>query len=244
MNPVTPQIRWSAVGTVVTVAAVAAVMSYGHLRSVAAEQGEDIALLFPLSVDGLIVAASLVLLVRRRSGQPGGALAWPGLLLGVAATVAGNIASAEPAALARVVAAWPPIAFALSYELLLSLIRPAASAEPEHDNDAAQQPQPPAADTGWHAPDPVPAAPVEIPAPAPAPAPQPVPTVAAPPTPAAAARQHVPADDGDLAARAARLLADTDGQPPGRRALAAQLGCTEHRARTLLNTLSTNGAHR
>ncbi len=243
---VTPQIRWTAVGTVVTVAAVAAVMSYGHLMSVAAEQGEDIAVLFPLSVDGLIVAASLVLLVRRRSGQPGGALAWCGLLVGVAATVAGNIASAEPTALARVVAAWPPVAFALSYELLLSLIRPAASAEPEHGAEAAQEQPPPAADDGWRAPDPAPTAPVapvEIPAPAPAPAPQPVPTAAAP-APAPVVAEPPEVDDDDLAARAARLLADTDGQPPGRRALAAQLGCTEHRARTLLDTLSPNGAHR
>lgn len=125
---VSPRVRWAAVATVVMVAAVAAVMSYGHLRAVAAEQGEDAAALFPLSVDGLIVAASLVLLVRRRAGLAGGALAWCGLLVGVAATVAGNVASAEPTVLARLVAAWPPVAFALSYELLLTLIRPTTPA--------------------------------------------------------------------------------------------------------------------
>ncbi|MQA14927.1 MAG: DUF2637 domain-containing protein [Pseudonocardiaceae bacterium] len=120
---VTPPVRWTAVVTVVVVGAVAAAMSYGHLYAVAYGQGEYAAAVFPLSVDGLIVAASLVLLVRRRSGQSGGLLAWSGLLVGVAATVAGNIASAEPTALARVVAAWSPVAFALSYELLLTLTR-------------------------------------------------------------------------------------------------------------------------
>jgi len=110
---------------VLTLAAVAAYMSYGHLRAVAESQGEDAAALFPISVDGLIVCASLVLLVQRRGGQPGGALPWAGLALGIAATIAGNIASAEPTTLARMVAAWPPIAFALSYEFLLTLLRPA-----------------------------------------------------------------------------------------------------------------------
>lgn len=134
------RVRAAAVAAVLTVAAVAAVMSYGHLRAVAAEQGEPAAGLFPLSVDGLIVAASLVLLVRRRSGQPGGALAWAGLLVGVAATVAGNVASAEPTAMARLVAAWPPVAFALSYELLLALIRPTAPTLPPEGPQAGERP--------------------------------------------------------------------------------------------------------
>jgi len=126
----TLRVRWAAVVAVVVVAAVAAVMSYGHLRSVAVEQGEQAAALFPLSVDGLIVAASLVLLVRRRAGLPGGSLAWSGLLVGIAATIAGNVASAEPTLAARLVAAWPPVAFALSYELLLALVRPPQPDDP------------------------------------------------------------------------------------------------------------------
>ena len=126
----TPKLRWAAVSTVLVLAAVAAYMSYGHLRAVAEGQGEDAAALFPISVDGLIVAASLVLLARRRSGLPGGVLPWAGLLLGVLATIAGNIASAEPTTVARLVAAWPPVAFALSYEYLLTLLRPADREDP------------------------------------------------------------------------------------------------------------------
>ena len=126
----TRKLRWAAVGTVLVLAAVAAYMSYGHLRAVAEGQGEDAAALFPISVDGLIVAASLVLLARRRSGLPGGALPWAGLLLGITATIAGNVASAEPTTVARLVAAWPPIAFALSYEYLLTLLRPADREDP------------------------------------------------------------------------------------------------------------------
>jgi len=126
-STVTPGVRRTAVGSVLVVAAVAAVMSYGHLYSVARDQGEPAAALLPLSVDGLIVAAGLVLLVRRRAGERGGLLPWCGLLIGIAATVAGNVASADPTVLARVVAAWPPIALALAYELLLVLLRPASA---------------------------------------------------------------------------------------------------------------------
>jgi len=77
------------------------------------------AYLLPLSVDGLVVAASMVLLTRRRAGLPGGRLAWCALLGGVGASLAANIAAAEPTTTARVVAAWPALAFAVAFELLL-----------------------------------------------------------------------------------------------------------------------------
>jgi len=222
------------VGAVVVVAAVAAVMSYGHLRAVAAEQGESAAVLFPLSVDGLIVAASLVLLVRRRAGQPGGALAWAGLLVGVAATVAGNIASADPTALARIVAAWPPVAFALSYELLLALLRPAAEPEPAHAEPAPAEPA-----TASPVPaSPVPAPPVPAP-PGPAIAARTAELDAAEPSPAAAP-DPMPLTDADVADRV-RQLAAADGRPPSRRALARDLRISEHRARVALDLAATNG---
>jgi len=238
---------------VLTLAAVAAFMSYGHLRAVAEGQGEDAAALFPISVDGLIIAASLVLLVQRRSGRPGGALPWAGLLLGVAATIAGNVASAEPTSLARLVAAWPPIAFALSYEFLLTLLRP---------------PTPPAAPVPVVAvPDPAPAAeqetevlspPVatlrvdELPASA-------VGRVAAgdllgdpagdPPPTVQTARQLVSKPttdqptDAQLLERLHALLDDQAGdRAPGRRVLARELGVTEHRVRRLMaEPPTTNG---
>jgi len=206
------RVRWTAVGTVLIVAAVAAVLSYGHLRAVAVRSGEAHGWLFPLSVDGLIVAASLVLLVRRRGGLPGGSLAWGGLALGVAATVAGNIASAEPTAAARVIAAWPPVAFALSYELLLALIRPTAATRPSPTPAGAARPD---EDTN---------------------------RASAPPAhePPGEARS-TGADERDaLTERARALLAGSPGRPLGRRALARELGITEHQARTVLDALTAD----
>ena len=108
------------VAAVLLVAAVAAVVSYAHMQEVAERAGEDWrAWLLPLSVDGLVVAASMGLLTRRRAGLPGGRLAWCALLGGVGASLAANIAAAEPTATARVVAAWPALAFAVAFELLL-----------------------------------------------------------------------------------------------------------------------------
>jgi len=237
------------VGTVLTLAAVAAYMSYGHLRAVAESHGEDAAALFPISVDGLIVAASLVLLVQRRSGQPGGALPWAGLLLGIAATIEGNIASAEPNTVARLVAAWPPCAFALAYEFLLSLLRPPA----------------PAQGTDTEVPAPVPAvAPVTAVPPPVAQVTEVPPSVAAPaptaladhrpavgdrtsdPLPAAAAWQPEPdpelvpepepeLTDEQLLEQLHGLLEGAGDRAPGRRVLARELGVTEHRIRRLTN---------
>jgi len=108
------------VGAVLLVAAVAALVSYAHMQEVAERAGEQWrAWLLPLSVDGLVVAASMALLTRRRAGLPGGRLAWVALLGGVGASLAANIAAAEPTATARVVAAWPALAFAVAFELLL-----------------------------------------------------------------------------------------------------------------------------
>jgi len=108
------------VAAVLLVAAVASVVSYVHMASLAREAGEGWRSgLLPLSVDGLVVAASMVLLTRRRAGQSGGRLAWCALLGGVGASLLANMAAAEPSTTARVIAAWPALAFAVAIELLL-----------------------------------------------------------------------------------------------------------------------------
>ena len=62
---------------VLAVALVAAVSSYEHMRALAATAGEGRrAWLLPVSVDGLAVAASMTMLVRRRAGEATGA--WRG----------------------------------------------------------------------------------------------------------------------------------------------------------------------
>jgi hypothetical protein len=105
---------------VVAVAGVAAIASYEHMRALASLAGEGWrSWLLPISVDGLAVAASMTMLVRRRSGQPAGVLPWAALLLGLGASLAANVAAADPTVVGRLVAAWPPIGLLLSYELLM-----------------------------------------------------------------------------------------------------------------------------
>src|SRR6516165_3420183 len=87
-------IRWSTAGAVVGVAAVAAVASCEHAYALVRAHGETgwIGALVPLTVDGLIHASSMVLLDSARREAPVPALVrWlPGL--GVAATLAANVA--------------------------------------------------------------------------------------------------------------------------------------------------------
>src|SRR5690606_38979377 len=69
---------WVAVGVV---AAVAATVSFEHMRELAARSGESWrSFLLPLSADGLIVAGSLVVYVRSRSGGQAGLPPWMALL--------------------------------------------------------------------------------------------------------------------------------------------------------------------
>jgi hypothetical protein len=46
---------------------------------------------------------------------------------------------------------------------------------------------------------------------------------------------------GRLEDRAREVIAAANGRPPGRRALARELGCSEHRARTALDAVAANG---
>jgi hypothetical protein len=113
-------VRGVTVAAVVVVALIAAVVSYSHMHDVAHDAGEGWrSYLVPLSIDGLVVAASMVLLTRHRAGLPGGWLPWGALGAGVAASLAANMADANPTVIARLIAAWPAAAFAVAFELLL-----------------------------------------------------------------------------------------------------------------------------
>jgi hypothetical protein len=113
-------VRRITTASVLAVATVAAVASYEHMRALAHLAGEGWrSWLLPISVDGLAVAASMTMLVRRRAGQRAGALPWFALLLGLGASLAANVAAADPTVVGRLVAAWPPVGLLLSYELLL-----------------------------------------------------------------------------------------------------------------------------
>ena len=119
-------IRWSTAGAVIGVAAVAAVASYEHAYALVRAHGETgwIGRLVPLTVDGLIYASSMVLLDSARREVRVPALARWLLGLGIAATLAANVAHGlghGPAGAA--VAASPAVALVGSYELFMTIIR-------------------------------------------------------------------------------------------------------------------------
>jgi Protein of unknown function (DUF2637) len=64
------------------------------------------AALTPFSVDEMTRAASTTLLADSRPGDRGGFLPWALLVVGTMASLAANIAVAEPTATGRVIAAW------------------------------------------------------------------------------------------------------------------------------------------
>ena len=87
-------IRWSAALAVLGVAAVAAVASYEHAYDLVRAHGESglDGRMVPLTVDGLIYASSMVVLDSARRKAPVSALARWLLGLGIAATLAANVA--------------------------------------------------------------------------------------------------------------------------------------------------------
>jgi hypothetical protein len=121
-------IRWTTAGAVVGVAAVAAVASYEHAYALVRVHGESgwTGRLVPLTVDGLIYASSMVMLDSARRKVPVPALARWLLGVGIAATLAANVAHGlDHGPFGAVVAAWPAVALVGSYELLMVIIRSA-----------------------------------------------------------------------------------------------------------------------
>jgi Protein of unknown function (DUF2637) len=115
-------------------ALIAGTVSYLHMHLLVEVHGQPgwVAALTPLSVDGMIVAASTTLLAESRSGGRGGFLPWALLVVGSAASLAANVAVAEPAVTGRVIAAWPSFSLIAAYELLMREVRRAADASAKH----------------------------------------------------------------------------------------------------------------
>jgi len=108
---------------VCAVAAFTAVVSYSHIYGLGREHGQDgtAARLLPLSVDGLILAASLVLLHEARNGRDAPGMARFMLWLDIAATIGANIAyGAGYGLLGALISAWPAVAFIGSVEIAMS----------------------------------------------------------------------------------------------------------------------------
>jgi len=137
-------IRWSTAGAVIGVAAVA---SYEHAYALVRAHGETgwICRLVPLTVDGLIYASSMVLLDSARREAPVPALARWLLGLGIAATLAANVAHGlGHGPVGAAVAAWPAVALVGSYELFMTIIRGTQQpdnrvSEAEHVSEAVSE---------------------------------------------------------------------------------------------------------
>jgi hypothetical protein len=124
---------------VTAVASFAAIVSYSHIYEVGRSHGQSgtDARLLPLSVDGLIMAASLVMLHEARNRRPAPAMARAMLALGVTATVAANVTYGSrfgPAG--AVISAWPALAFIGSVEMVMAMVLRARTGAP------AEQPVP------------------------------------------------------------------------------------------------------
>ncbi|WP_082127040.1 DUF2637 domain-containing protein [Allosalinactinospora lopnorensis] len=119
-------IRESTKLVVCGVAAVAAVVSYRHAYAVVTDYGESgaTAWMIPLTIDGLVYAASMVILDAARNHLRAPILAWGLLWLGIVATLAANIAHGiQNGPVGAVVAAWPAVALVGCYEMLMWLVR-------------------------------------------------------------------------------------------------------------------------
>ena len=141
-------IRLSTAAAVLAVAGIAAYVSYWHAYAVVRAHGESgiTARLEPATIDGLVYASSMVVLYAARHRVPAPRLARWLLGLGIAATLAANMAQGwSHGPVGAAVAAWPAVSLVGSYELLVWLIRTAGTVERGVSSE-----HPAAADGGHH----------------------------------------------------------------------------------------------
>jgi hypothetical protein len=112
---------WVRRGCALVVAAVAAYSSFEHQRGFALRGGADStnAVLWPLSVDGLLLLATVGLLKPGHRTRRMRIAVWAAFLGCIAVSLAANVAAAPRLAWHPVlVAGWPPVALLLAVELL------------------------------------------------------------------------------------------------------------------------------
>jgi len=124
---ISPADRWIsrvATATVVGLAGIAGAISYSHMRELAQVHGQSgwHAHAFPLSVDGIEIVASLVLLADRRAGRQSGWLPWVAFVIGTAGSLAANVATAGPGTISRLIAGWPALALLIAVKLLSGML--------------------------------------------------------------------------------------------------------------------------
>jgi Protein of unknown function (DUF2637) len=83
-------IKWTTTGCVALLALIAGTVSYLHMHTLVTSHGQPgwVAALTPISVDGMIVAASTTLVADSRCGRQAGVLPWALLLAGSVASLA------------------------------------------------------------------------------------------------------------------------------------------------------------
>jgi hypothetical protein len=132
-------IRITTALAVVAVAGVAAIISYQHAYELVTSHGETglTAHLLPFTVDGLIWAASMVVLDASRRHHPVPPLAKWSLAVGIVATIGANLAHGlNHGPIGALVSAWPAVALVGSFELLMLLIRTHQRTNPVDSVDA------------------------------------------------------------------------------------------------------------
>jgi Protein of unknown function (DUF2637) len=138
-------IRITTALAVVAVAVVAAVISYRHAYELVRAHGESgpTARLVPFTVDGLIWAASMVILDASRRKLPVPALAKWSLGVGITATIGANVAHGlTHGFIGALVSAWPALALVGSFELLMTLTRSASLSAGREGTRTVLEPEP------------------------------------------------------------------------------------------------------
>lgn len=112
--------RFTRNASAAVVAGIAGYASYWHQVDVAIRAGEHSPLphVIPLSVDGMLVVASITMVDDRQNGRKPRMSARVGFGLGILASISANVAAAQPTLLGRMVAAWPAMALLLVVEML------------------------------------------------------------------------------------------------------------------------------
>jgi hypothetical protein len=126
-------IRRLTAAAVLLVAAIAAVVSFVHIEHLAVTHGQAMlaSVLLPLSIDGTVAAASLVMLRAARAGLGTPWLARFMLGLAVAATLACNIGYGLPYGLpGALISGWPAVAFIGCAEMAIGMVRRTRQADP------------------------------------------------------------------------------------------------------------------
>jgi hypothetical protein len=229
MSAVDRAIVGSAAATVVGLAGVAGALSYSHMAELARIHGEVgwRSHAFPVSVDGIEVVASLVLLAHRRAGTRAGWLPWAALTAGTAASVAANVAVGASDPVGRLVSGWPAVALLVAIKLLAGLL----DARTEHAAHTEDQHGPTGPD--HRSSDPRGPVPESVGTRTGGAGPRAVARGRTSPRRVAGDRVLVGTDPAGLeaAARVVRNQLMADGEPVNRRNLAARLRSAGHRVR-------------